>query len=67
MSSLPENISLAAHALPEGGLVAAKEFLRLGSRAAVDQALGRLARQGLLLRVARGQYTAPVTRRRCRQ
>lgn len=40
-----------------------KEFLHLGSRAAVDQAFSRLAKAGLLMRAARGLYVAPVTRR----
>lgn len=40
-----------------------KEFLHLGSRAAVDQAFSRLAREGKLLRVARGTYVAPVVSR----
>lgn len=40
-------------------MVTAKEFLHLGSRAAVDQAFSRLAKAGLLLRVARGLYVAP--------
>ena len=36
-----------------------KDFLDLGSRAAVDRALGRLARSGRLRRVARGLYDLP--------
>lgn len=36
-----------------------KDFLDLGSRAAVDQALSRLARAGQLRRVARGMYDMP--------
>ena len=60
MSHLTENILSAAHALPEGGLLSPREFLHLASRAAVDQALARLAREGALLRVGRGLYTPPV-------
>ncbi|WP_231420776.1 DUF6088 family protein [Sphingomonas sp. Leaf205] len=37
----------------------AKDFLDVGNRAAVDQALSRLARQGTIRRVARGMYDLP--------
>lgn len=63
MSQLAEAILSAAQALPEGGLVSAKEFLHLGSRAAVDQTLTRLTREGKLMRVGRGAYAAPVISR----
>lgn len=63
MTTLPESILLHAQSLPEGGVVLPKEFLHLGSRAAVDQALCRLAQQGKLLRVARGTYVMPVSSR----
>lgn len=63
MSRLTEAILAAAHALPEGGLLSPKEFLHLASRAAVDQALTRLTREGALLRVGRGAYTLPVASR----
>lgn len=49
-----------AHKLPEGASISAKELLHLGERAAVDQALSRLARRGELMRVGRGVYVAPV-------
>ena len=52
-----------ARTLPEGGIVSAKEFLHLGTRANVDQALSRLARRGELLRIGRGMYTRPVKSR----
>jgi hypothetical protein len=63
MSHLAETILSSARALPEGGLLSPKEFLRLASRAAVDQTLTRLTRQGKLLRIARGAYALPVARR----
>ena len=63
MSLLTESILSAARTLPEGGLISPKEFLHLASRAAVDQALTRLTREGKLLRVARGAYTLPITGR----
>ncbi|MEN0105880.1 MAG: DUF6088 family protein, partial [Pseudomonas sp.] len=49
--------------LSEGAMLAPKEFLHLGSRAAVDQAFSRLAKAGKLLRVSRGLYAAPITGR----
>jgi hypothetical protein len=63
MNSLPEAILMHALSLPEGGVVSPKEFLHLGSRAAVDQALSRLAKEEKLLRVARGTYVAPMSSR----
>lgn len=63
MSHLTEVILSTAQALPEGGLLSPKEFLHLASRAAVDQALARLAREGKLLRVVRGAYALPVSSR----
>lgn len=63
MSTLPASILSHAASLPEGGVLSPKEFLHLGSRAAVDQAFCRLAREGKLLRVARGTYVTPVSSR----
>jgi len=60
MKSLPEAILLHAQALPEGGVLSPREFLHLGSRAAVDQAFSRLTRAAKLLRLARGVYVRPV-------
>jgi len=59
--NLPESIMLHARSLTEGGVLSPKEFLHLGSRAAIDQAFSRLAKEGKLLRVARGTYVAPVS------
>lgn len=63
MSHLAETILSAAQALPEGGLLSPKEFLHLAPRAAVDQTLTRLTREGKLMRVGRGAYAAPVVSR----
>lgn len=60
MSQLAQSILFQAQSLPEGGLISPKEFLHLGSRAAIDQAISRLAREGKLLRVGRGAYSLPV-------
>ena len=43
----------------QGAAVAAAEFRDLGERAAVDQALSRLTRQGAIRRVRRGLYELP--------
>jgi Family of unknown function (DUF6088) len=58
--TLPEFILCHARSLPEGGILSPREFLHVGSRSAVDQALSRLAKDGLLLRIGRGTYVAPV-------
>ena len=63
MSSLPRRIAEHAATLPEGAPIHANGLLHLGNRAAVDQALSRLARQGLLLRVCRGMYVCPIETR----
>jgi hypothetical protein len=55
-------LEIVEHAL-EGRVFTAKEHLHLGNRAAVDQALTRLERQGHLLRIARGRYVKPVETR----
>lgn len=63
MQRLTEQIIEHATRLPEGTPVAAKSLLHLGNRAAVDQALTRLAERGKLLRAGRGVYLLPVTSR----
>jgi len=60
MSQLAQSILSQAQSLPEGGLLSPKEFLHLGSRAAIDQTFSRLAREGKLLRVGRGAYSLPI-------
>ncbi|HTE20242.1 MAG TPA: DUF6088 family protein [Armatimonadota bacterium] len=42
-----------------GSVFGAKDFLDLGNRAAVDQALSRLVRSGLIRRISRGIYDYP--------
>jgi hypothetical protein len=63
MSTVAENILSHARSLPEGALISAKEFLHLGSRAAVDQALKRLKERRELMPLYRGVYVLPVTTR----
>ena len=63
MSHLAQSILSAARAMTEGGLLSPKEFLHLGSRAAIDKTLSRLAQEGKLPRVSRGAYVAPLVGR----
>jgi hypothetical protein len=60
VSDLVKQVLTHAAALPDGATLSAKALLLLGSRAAVDQVLSRLARGGELLRVRRGVYVLPV-------
>jgi Family of unknown function (DUF6088) len=63
MQTIAENILGEAKSLPEGTLISAKEFLHLGSRAAVDQALKRLKERKELMPLFRGVYVRPVKTR----
>lgn len=60
-TSVTERIREKAREMAEGEILSAKALLHLGSRASVDQALSRLAREGVLVRVGRGLYS-PVVR-----
>ena len=60
MASLPQLITQLAEESPEGTPLCSNALLGLGKRAAVDQALSRLARNGQLLRVGQGVYMKPV-------
>jgi hypothetical protein len=60
---LPERIVSEVAAWPETMPISAKTLLHLGKRAAVDQALSRLARRGQLLRIGRGLYVRPIQTR----
>ncbi len=63
MTALSAQILEAASRRPEGSLLAAKEFLALGKRDAVDQALRRLVNRGQLVKITRGRYALPVRSR----
>jgi len=63
MQSVAGNILSHAKTLPEGALISAKEFLHLGSRASVDQALKRLKERKELMPLYRGVYVRPVATR----
>ena len=59
MSSLPTDILHRIRTSGRGAVFASKDFLDLGTREAVDQALSRLARVGDIKRLGRGLYHWP--------
>lgn len=63
MKSLTSQVLSFAETQPEGTPLTAKGLLHLSNRAAVDQALSRLARRGKIFRVGRGVYARPITSR----
>ena len=63
METLSTRILEEVAASPEASPICAKVLLHLGSRAAVDQALSRLALRGELLRVGRGLYVRLIQTR----
>lgn len=63
MSSLRTRILQHISTSPEGAVLHPKGLLHLGSRAAVDQSLSRLARSGQLMRVCQGVYVSPIKTR----
>ena len=63
MPSLTRHIIDQATESPEGALLCPSALLHLGSRAAVDQALSRLARKRELMRVCQGVYVRPIQTR----
>ncbi|HEV2270268.1 MAG TPA: DUF6088 family protein [Steroidobacteraceae bacterium] len=63
MKSLTQRILEYASREAEGVPLTSKALLHLGSRAAVDQALSRLASTNRLLRIGRGLYVRPETTR----
>ena len=63
MRGLPKRIMEYARALPEATPLCPGALLHLGHRAAVDQALSRLARSGELVRICQGVYMRPVETR----
>jgi hypothetical protein len=60
MESLQDKIASRIHKKGSGRVLMPIDFLDLGNRDAVDQALGRLTKKGSLHRVARGLYYVPV-------
>jgi len=63
MRGLPKRIRKYSVRLPAAPSQCPAILLHLGNRAAVDQALSRLARSGKLMRVCQGVYVRPVETR----
>ena len=63
MRGLPKHIMEHAQALPEATPLCPGTLLHLGHRAAIDQALSRLARSGKLMRICQGVYMLPIETR----
>lgn len=59
MNTVPSNIQRRLKRKPDDWVFSAKDFLDFGSRAAVDQALSRMAKTGVIRRVSRGLYDRP--------
>jgi hypothetical protein len=59
MPVITQQIVKRIRAKRRGWVFTPKDFLDLGSRAIVDQALSRLTRQGLIRRLSRGVYDFP--------
>ena len=57
--TIAKAVRRAIEDIPEGVAFPAKQLLPLGTRAAVDQVLYRMAKEGEILRVARGVYARP--------
>lgn len=59
MSTVSAKIQRRLKSKPDEWVFSAKDFLDVGTRAAVDQSLSRLAKAGVIRRVARGLYDRP--------
>ena len=58
-ASVPDRVMKRVRASGRGSVFTTRDFLDLSARAAVDQALSRLAKAGHLRRLARGLYDFP--------
>jgi hypothetical protein len=58
-ASVPDQVMKRVRASGRGSVFTPRDFLDVAARAAVDQALSRLARAGQLRRLARGLYDFP--------
>ncbi len=63
VESLSKRVMEHVRSVPEASPICAGALLHLGNRAAVDQALSRLARAGDLVRICQGVYMRPVETR----
>ena len=59
VTSVPNRIMQRARAGGRGGVFTPRDFLDIAARAAVDQGLSRLVKNGKLRRLARGLYDFP--------
>ena len=59
ITSVPDRIMRRARSAGRGGVFTPRDFLDVAGRAAVDQALSRLVKNGKLRRLARGLYDFP--------
>ena len=59
MKTVPSQIIKRVRSKGRGSIFRPKDFLDLGTRAAVDQALSRLARRGTIRRLGHGLYDYP--------
>ncbi|NLE58266.1 MAG: hypothetical protein GX616_07895 [Planctomycetes bacterium] len=66
METVQESVRARIGAAGRGKVFTPKDFLDLGERAAIDQALSRLARSGHLQRIGRGLYHYPRVNPRLR-
>ncbi|WJW74319.1 DUF6088 family protein [Thiohalobacter sp. IOR34] len=57
--SVAEGVKKRIQRIPRGEPFTNAHFLKLGSRAAVDKALSRLVKEGVIQRVARGVFVRP--------
>jgi len=64
MKSLHQSLLHRLQTAPAGSVFTPRDFVALGSRDAVDQALSRLVRAGDLQRVGRGLYHVPQVNKR---
>src|SRR5262245_47899048 len=58
--TVTEKVRKALKGKREGAIVSARSLEQLGSRAALDQTLSRLSKNGEILRISRGLYVVPV-------
>ena len=59
MNNISDNILKRIRAQKRGWVFTPKDFIKLGSRAAIDQALSRLTAKGIIRRLDRGLYDYP--------
>ncbi len=64
MSTIIQTITKRIRAKRRGWVFTPKDFLDIGTRAAVDQALSRLTKQGMIRRLDRGVYDFPKHHKR---